>query len=378
MRIKKTLFPKNPFPNSNKKTKGEAPLTSQEKRQVAKALASELERIYSEEDSLTLYDLTICVLSIGLSSGVNLTPVLTLPVDCLQPHPLMSDRRLLAAYKRRGNATQVIALRKSEDIALLRTVKMNVAGTVDFIISRNQVPRSLYQDPSRLLVAFNQRSKGKACVLSSAQLQYHTKELVDNHNLVDDDGKPLRLNMSRLRKTFVNRIWELSGQDPLVAARVGKHSVSVANQHYWEAPENAEKEFKFMGEARVNDLLNANVAYSQKANTPIAGCKDTINGHRAPKNGSICTEILGCFRCKSFVVTEDDLYRLFSFYWAVVRERDTFGIKNWKKLLRHIIRVIDDNIAPQFDAKAIAQARDKAQSTPHPYWRNLDMLRMAQ
>ena len=374
---KDTLFPKNPFPNNNKKYQGESSLTSRAKRQVANALASEMKRIYSEEQPLTLYDLSVCVLSIGLSSGMNPTPVLTLPADCLQPHPLMDDKRLLVAYKRRGNATQVIALKKSEDVTLLRTVKMSVADTIDMIISRNQMPRSLYKDPSRLLVAFNQNHKVKPSVLSQDMLAKSTQKLIDRHSLTNDDGKPMRLNMSRLRKTFVNRIWELSGQDPLVAARVGKHSVSVANQHYWEAPENAEKDFKFMGEARVNDLLNSNIAYSPKANTPVAGCKDTIKGHLAPKDGSICTEILGCFRCKSFVVTEDDLYRLFSFYWAVVRERDTFGVKNWKKLLRHIIRIIDDNIAPQFDSEVITQARDKAQSTPHPYWKNLDMLRMA-
>ena len=376
---KKELFPKSPFPNNHKKGKGQSALTKDEKKQVIVALSREMKRIYGEDSTLTTFDLTVCVLAIGLSSGMNPTPVLELPVDCIQPHPLMSDRRLLVAYKRRGNSTQVFSLRRSDDVALLQSVKMNVADTIELIVERNKALRSEYTDPSRLLITYNQNLKEKSTpkALTSNALTHSIKDLINLYNLVDDDGKPMKLNMSRLRKTFVNRIWELSGQDPLIAARTGKHSVSVANQHYWEAPAEAEQNFKLLGEIRVKNLLDKNVVSMPKENTPIAGCKDIRHGDLAPKNGSICTEILGCFRCKSFVVTEDDLYRLFSFYWAVVRGHETFGINKWKKFLRHIMRIIDENIAPQFDQITVKYIRDKAQTSPHPYWRNLDMLRMS-
>ena len=38
-------------------------------------------------------------------------------------------------------------------------------------------------------------------------------------------------------------------------------------------------------------------------------------------------EFLNCFRCSSFVVTADDLHRLLSFYWLLVRERGRIGAK---------------------------------------------------
>lgn len=131
---------------------------------------------------------------------------------------------------------------------------------------------------------------------------------------------------------------------------------------------------KFLGEARVHEMRKGKHS-SQK--TPLAGCNDNVNGHRAPKNGSICTEMLGCFRCKDFVVTEEDLYRLFSFYWAVIRERNDFGIKRWNKYLKHIVRIIDNDISPQFDVVFVNQIKEKAKKNPHPFWKNLNIVRFA-
>jgi len=76
------------------------------------------------------------------------------------------------------------------------------------------------------------------------------------------------------------------------------------------------------------------------------------------------------------VITGDDLYRMYSFYWAMIRARNNFGHKTWKKYLRHIVCVIDKNISPQFPVNDIAAVKEKAKTNPHPYWINLDMLRI--
>lgn len=372
----KELFPRNPFPNSNRKAKGQHSLSQYEKKQLVGALKIEMTRILAVSEPLDSYDLTVCVLSIGLVTGMNPTPILSLPTDCLQPHPLKKNLRLLVAFKRRGNATQVVSLRQSQEVELLRSVKLQVANTIDMIIERNATLRNDYRDPMRLLVYASKRSKEKSTItaLSNGSMPYIVNALIKKHQLVDDDGKPLKLNIMRLRKTFVNRMWELSDQNPLIAARQGKHTPDNANRHYWEAPPEAETNMRFIGEARIDALR---VSYGPKENTPLAGCKDTRHGHRAPKDGSVCTETLDCFRCKSFVVTEDDLFRLLSFYWAVVRERESYGIKNWNRYLRHIIRIVDEDIAPQFDNVLVKSMREKAKTEPHPFWRDLTMVRMS-
>ena len=207
-------------------------------------------------------------------------------------------------------------------------------------------------------------------------MSHNIRVLVDLHKLQTDDGQPLTLNVSRLRQTLLNRVWEMSGQDPLVAARTGRHTVQTGNAHYWEAPPEAETNMRFLGEARVEELLDTPTIIASDR-TPVASCHDVRRGQRAPKDGEPCQDYLGCFRCKSFVVTGEDLYRLFSFYWAALRNYDTFGGKRWRKYLKQVIRLIDEEIAPHFDATLVSEQREKAKHQPHPFWRDLSMARMA-
>ena len=373
-----TVWPRNPFPNLNKRTKSQKALTKNEKRLLIKALRIEMERIVAHSEPLTNYDLTVCVLSIALSTGMNVTPILELVADCVQPHPLKANLRLLVSFKRRGRSTHVVALRKSEEVAEMASIHLYAADAIDLIHTRNATIRAQFDDPHRLLVyeSSSGTTAGKPCRLSAKVLQRSIKRLVDRHQLQTDDGKPLALNVSRLRQTLLNRVWELSGQDPLITARTGRHTVQTGDAHYWEAPPEAETNMRFLGEARVEAMLSTSTIIASDR-TPVSSCKDVRRGHRAPKNGEPCQDYLGCFRCKSFVVTGDDLYRLFSFYWAALRNYDTFGGKRWTKYLKQVIRLIDEEIAPLFDATLVSEQREKAKHNPHPFWRDLSMARMA-
>lgn len=374
----KTVWPANPFPNSNKRVKSQKALSKNEKRFLIKALRIEMERIVAHSEPLAGYDLTVCVLSIALSTGMNLTPILELTTDCVQPHPLKSNLRLLVSFKRRGNATHVVALRKSEEVSEMASIHLYAADAIDLIVTRNATTRAQFDDPNRLLVYKGARSKyvDKPCRLTSSVLNYSINAFVDQHQLQTDDGKPLTLNVSRLRQTLLNRIWEMSGQDPLMTARTGRHAVETGNAHYWEAPPEAETNMRFLGEARVEELLSTPTIIASDR-TPVASCQNVRRGHRAPKDGEPCQDYLGCFRCKSFVVTGDDLYRLFSFYWAALRNYDTFGGKRWAKYLKQVVRLIDEEIAPHFDAVFVNKQRERAKHQPHPFWRDLSMARMA-
>lgn len=374
----KTVWPAKPFPNSNKRTKSQKALSKNEKRFLVKALRNDIERIVAHSEPLSSYDLTVCVLSISLSTGMNPTPILELTTDCVQPHPLKSNLRLLVSFKRRGNATHVVALRKSEEVSEMASIHLYAADAIDLIVTRNATTRAQFDDPNRLLVYKGARSKyvDKPCRLTSSVLNYSINAFVDQHQLQTDDGKPLTLNVSRLRQTLLNRIWEMSGQDPLMTARTGRHAVETGNAHYWEAPPEAETNMRFLGEARVEELLSTPTIIASDR-TPVASCQNVRRGHRAPKDGEPCQDYLGCFRCKSFVVTGDDLYRLFSFYWAALRNYDTFGGKRWAKYLKQVVRLIDEEIAPCFDAVLVNKQRERAKHQPHPFWRDLSMARMA-
>lgn len=65
------FFPENPFPNSNKRTKSEKPLAPHEKRPVVVALKQAIKPIYQKTEPLTGYELTLCLLTVAIQTGIN-------------------------------------------------------------------------------------------------------------------------------------------------------------------------------------------------------------------------------------------------------------------------------------------------------------------
>lgn len=372
-------FPRNPYPNSNRRQKGAKPFSEYEKRQVVVALKQALTGIYAQSrtEPLTSYELTVCVLGIAMQTGINTTPLLEMTTNSLSDHPLKKNRKLLTVFKKRGNATQLHNLRKSEELSLVQGVKLDVAYMIERITALNQPLRdALNSDHLLLFTSRSGANSGEITSLTDLSLAYGIETLAKHCELKDEDGKAIVINISRVRKTFINGIYELSGENILVAANAAKHKGTESIDHYLEAPEQTKRNLGLMGEIRVKELT------SDAKVTPIAHCKDPINGDKAPKNGKTCADFLACFRCKSCVITGDDLYRLYSLYWAIVRNRDSFGRKDWKRHLRNVLSIIDTEVEPAFIAQGMLShlqaERERAKHNPHPYWINLDMLRVGQ
>ncbi len=374
-----TTFPKNPYPNSNRRTKGARPFSEYEKRQVVVALKQALTGIYdrARTSPLTSYELTVCVLAIAMQTGINTSPLLQMTTDSISDHPLKNNRKLLTVFKKRGRATQLHNLRRSEWLVLAQGVKLDVAYMIERITVLNQPFRdALNSDYLLLFSPMNGMTGNEISNVTDHILFAGIKTFIKDYELKDEDGKEIRITLSRIRKTFINGIYELSGENILVAASAAKHKGSESIDHYLEAPEQAKRNLGLMGEIRVKELT------SDVKITPTAHCKDPINGEQAPKNGKTCADFLACFRCKSCVITGDDLYRLYSLYWAIVRNREAFGRKDWKRHLRNVLSIIDTEVEPAFIAQGMLShlqaERERARCNPHPYWINLDMLRVGQ
>ncbi|PML92980.1 phage integrase SAM-like domain-containing protein [Vibrio breoganii] len=374
------FFPKNPFPHSNKRSKGEKPLTAHEKRQVVVALKQAIKPIYQKTEPLTGYELTLCLLAVAIQTGINTSPLLNMTTEALSDHPLKDNRKLLTVFKNRGNATQLHNLRKSEELEVVQGIKLDVAYLIETIIERNtQVRKSTDTD---LVFAYKitgggtGTKKGTATSLSNDLLRKNIRKFVKEYDLQDEDGRTMKLNVSRFRKTFINGIYELSGESLLIAAQQAKHSGTGTLDNYLQAPEQSKRNLGLMGEIRVKELT------CDETRSPVGRCKDPKNGDKAPKDGTLCNDLLGCFRCKSFVITGDDLYKLYSFYWAITRSRDKFGRKDWKRHLRNVLRIVDEEVVPAFvklgQLQRVEAEKERARTNPHPYWQNLDMLKVTQ
>ena len=361
------VFPKNPYPKSKSKLVGQKKYSKEETTSLIRSLRIEIDKLSSGSDPLTSYELSTCIAVIALRTGLNPTPILELSEDCLQDHPLKPNQKLLVSYKRRGNNTLIQSHKGSKTSEAVSSATTTVVDIINLIIRRNASCRLSSDSPSSLFVYKSKAARdfGNPTLLTLPILTGNLKKMAKKHNLRSDDGEDLTMNIMRLRKTFVNRIWELSDQDPFVTASLAGHSVKVSDTHYLDAPVEATTNWRLMGEIMVKELTSTTTELEK---TPVASCRDPVHGHRAPKNGTHCTSFLSCFRCQSFVVTRDDLYRIFSLYWMIVRERDQLGSRTWKRFYSNIVRVIDEEISPRFEEHVVTSLKEKAKSDPHPFW----------
>lgn len=209
--------------------------------------------------------------------------------------------------------------------------------------------------------------------LYSKRLSDDIAALVDLCQLKDADGNPLRINVSRLRKTFVNRINEILDGDLATTAVAAGNQPRVTEQHYLRPGSDAKKNWRFMGACLVTELLTGTVGATER--TPVGRCSDIRSGEYAPKqSGGVCQSFMNCLRCRNYVVTGDDLWRLFSFYWRVLKERTRVGSRRWEKHLAYIPRMIDRDVVQDglarkvFTRNQVDAARDRARRDPHPFW----------
>lgn len=376
-------FPKNPFPNSARHAKSEKPLSRKERQAFTAAVKTAAMALFREDVEVTGELLAYALLIVALHTGRNTTPLLEMAPDCLRSHP-KENTRFLALWKRRGyNASTVVMNSEPTDehaVEITPAVKWTVARLIERVIElttpfRIAAPEHLinrvwlYQTQSRRKAYAN-----SIVAITDTTLAKAIRKLVGNHDLTDATGQPLRLNVSRLRKTFANRIFELLDGDLGSTAIALGNTPQVAGRNYMAPSEDSLRNWRFMGEVLTHELLTRTIGTTER--TPTGGCSDPTNGQYAPKQeGRSCFNFLNCLRCRNYVVTGDDLYKLFSFYWRILRERKRMDARLWRKHYAHIPRLIERDVIAAGLAKKILKptevsaARERARHDPHPYWR---------
>lgn len=378
-----TTFPRNPFPNCNHKFKGEIALSKHERQAFTVALRQALKPFWVADTPVTSKLLAYALLAVALYTGRNSTPLLEMGRDCLHAHP-KDNTVFLILWKRRGNNTNKVALRAESEAErqldstpILRTnlerlirrvmtmTEPLITDAPDELKGRVWLYRSRSHRPNEA---------GQVTALDSHSLDVTIKQLVAEYDLTDSDGAPLRINVSRLRKTFSNRIFELTGGDLLTTAIALGNTPQVADRSYLAPGEEARRNWQFMGEILVQELLSRTIGKTYK-DTPVGRCSDPVNGQYAPKReGSACFNFINCLRCKHYAVSADDLHKLFSFYFRVFAERSRMDKRRWEREYAHIPRLIDNYIIVEgvrrgtFKPAIVEAARERARSHPHPFW----------
>ncbi len=223
--------------------------------------------IWRDDVLLTSELLSYALLIVALHTGRNTTPLLEMSRDCLRAHP-KDGHFFLVLWKRRGhNSSKVILRADSAHERLLEstpTIKTNVERLIRRVLARTeQLQISAPDDLQERAWLYRSREfgdqNGKVQPLTENRLQEAFRKLVVNYELKDSDGQPLRINISRLRKTFSHRIFELLDGD-LAATAIALGSTSqVTGQNYLIPNEDAKRYWRFMGDILVNELLSKTI-----------------------------------------------------------------------------------------------------------------------
>jgi len=384
-------FPRNPFPNSNRLIQKRAPYSIDEQKRILAALNTDLAAIHeAAECSLTdLQVLVVHLLVLGLAIGRNTQSLLELRRDSLRPH-VLPDREFIVTTKRRGCSTHATSFRKDaaplDGKETLHTVPSTIGEHFRFLCEFT-VPLVDAASPEDRDFVFlrrvNQKQRrGQVVPLANYPVSSAVQDFAERHQLSDDHGRRLTLNVARVRPTMGTELYRRTRDVRRVQQALGHADVATTARHYIDKPIEAERDHALLLDGLVGQFtrmeIGGQVALAADGVLPLADIENLLSGGyntgiarcRNPfrEGDSVCKKFFACFKCPSMCVFEDDLWRLFSFYYRLLAEQPKINPVHWLKTYGPIIRRIDVDIAPQFPNETVVTAREKAQATPHPTW----------
>lgn len=387
----KLSFPKNPFPNSNRAPSDREPYSDSEQKRILTVCNLDLKQLHTGQWTENPRQvLALHAVIIGLALGPNLSSLLDIRRDSLRPHPL-EDRQILILHKRRGYSTQVKSSKQKTEDGHQHTITPTIPATVgehlsflcEYTTPLMDEVRSEDRDFVFLYRAFRyKQNREMTCRMNEVDLRNGLRDFVRRHKLQDDRGEELKLNLARLRPTFATNLYRLTRDLRKVQQALGHSNPQITARLYAKTPPEAERNHAFIGQSMVDWLTSQEVTKAMKLaadqhiplhdaqellsggyNTVIARCKNPFR-----ENEAICGKYMACFKCPSMIVFQDDLYRLFSFYYKLLAERIKIASHHWIKTYGWVIKVIDEQIVPQFDPIVVEEAKRRARENPHPAW----------
>lgn len=199
---------------------------------------------------------------------------------------------------------------------------------------------------------------------------------MQSHSLKDDDGKPLHLNPSRLRKTQKAEWYRRTGGQ-MEQFAVG-HSVAVAARHYAEIPALAHILEEALA-AAFHDALDAarivltpmdvlpevlpegDRAESVIASGPqelwLARCGNFLASPFGAEGKPCPTPFCGCLECKNAVISEAKLPALITFQTFMADQRAALHTDDWAVKFAKPFGRITHQILPAFPPQVVEAAR---------------------
>ena len=329
-----------------------------------------------EQHYLTPHDVIPLMIFLALETGLEPECCKTLTVDCLR-NPANGTVEI-AYIKRRARGAEHKTLRVGDG------GPRTPGGLIRHVIAWTAAARK-HRRTDCLWVYY-----GFGGLTSGINYPQHRIDAwTAQHNIRDDNGQPLHLTFSRLRKTH-KALWYLKTEGHMTRFAVG-HTKEVAARHYADVPA-----LRPLHESAIADAFTEAVRSATSStvltpedeeiwrNDPVtapAGCDpiSLLDGKQdiwlascggffsSPyaDPGSPCSQpFWGCLECPNAVITARKLPAILSFLAFIEGQRLSLSASHWAAKFATAHARITMQILPAFGAATIEEARCMLASEP--------------
>ncbi|WP_027555247.1 hypothetical protein [Bradyrhizobium sp. Cp5.3] len=310
---------------------------------------------------LTTIDLAAFLVLLSLETGMEMECLIRLKADCLRN--ATKGYVEIEYYKRRARGSEWKRLRVRDGssatpgglvrmaIALTERARRHAASDRLWVLWTIDGLRPANEEGGQGIAAF-----------------------IERYKLVDDDGAPLRLRLSRLRKTHKAE-WYRRTNGQLEQFAVG-HSIGVAARHYADIPalrhvheQTLAAAFHDALDAALRPLILASepedLAVEQQELPPatdeqdvwLARCGSFYESPFAESGKPCPTPFWGCLECENAVITERKLPALIAFQSFMADQRRALNAEEWSVKFGRPWHRITNQILPAFAPQVVEAAR---------------------
>ena len=325
-------------------------------------------------------DLVPLILLLALGTGLNPQTILDLRRDCLKSVPAPGQIGIRCTK----NRPRAKVFRKIVDNRSL----LSPGGIIRLTLKITEpclpyLPEDL-RDYLFVGLLCGPSSSGFRRPHDCKSIECHVLKFANRHSLKADDDQPLRLNLSRLRSTYLTKRYKAAGNIAAVmkeAEHKQEHTTrgyidnaQVRSVHEQTVADGLEDFYKAVTGVVLNqsaeDPDQVALAASLIGVTPsgaesilrgeqdvfIAACKDFYNRPGGMVD-TPCDRPWACFTCKNACWTSGTLPRLCRFYDFIIEQRSLLTAKDWEAKFGVPYAVITEHILPAFPPETVAAAR---------------------
>lgn len=329
---------------------------------------------------LTRYDIVGFLVWLSLTTGMEIEALRGLEADCLR-NP---DRGYVEIEyrKRRAHQAQWKRLR-------VRDGGRETPGAVLRLAIKLTERARQHTGSTKLWLTWKPRR-----LSPPKKLETCVAAFVEKFGLVDDEGKPLALNLARLRKTQKADWYKRTGGQLEIFA-VG-HTIPVAANHYADIPALRhlheqtivaaltdamapalhprivlpEDEARLRISARANDLPvppeRTGPLLDGEQDLWLAACGNFLASPFGRQGEACPTPFWGCLECPNAVITARKLPALIAFQAFMDEQREALSPGDWNEKFHRPYHRIAGQILPMFPPSVVENARIGAEGATAP------------